>query len=134
MQTHAPTLTLGPRREDVVQPKTLVDFYLGGDFSKLYADLCARPDHYNDRQKLIIQSKYMKQPCHPEPTDEECNGLVMQLTRGTDTEKAHQKILDRLGQRQKAFDIADGAELLGADGKPESTFEDQTFGDIIKII
>ena len=126
-------MTLGPKLEDVVQPKTLVDFYLGGDFSKLYADLCARPDHYNDRQSAIIRAKYMKQPCHPEPTEAEVNGLVMQLTRTTDHEKQHQKILENLRNREEAFDIGDSAVLLGADGKPTSTFEDQTFEDLIKI-
>ena len=134
VQTHAPKITLGPRREEVSQPKTLVDFYLDGDFARLYADLCSRPDHYDERQAQIIRSKFMKQPCHPEPTDTEINSLVIQLTRSTDTEKKHQKILEQFGHKtQKAFDIGDEAVLLGADGQPEGSFEDQDFGDLIPL-
>lgn len=126
-------MKLGPVKEEVRQPQTLVDFYLDGNFTRLYADLSARPDHYDDRQKHIIRCKYMNQPCHPEPTAEEINGLVMQLVRATDVEMKHRKILEQLQNKTKPFDIGDTAELLGADGQPVPAFEEQGFEDLISI-
>lgn len=132
-QLHAPVMTLGPRREEVSQPKTLVDFYLGGDFARLYVDLCSRPDHYTERQATIIRAQYMKQPCFPEPEISEVNSLVFQLTRSTDMEAKHKKILEGLKQ-EKPFDIGDDAELLDGNNQTLSTFEDQDFDDLIPVL
>ena len=37
------------------KPKSLIEFYMGSDLRPLYDDTRARPDHYDDRQKQVIE-------------------------------------------------------------------------------
>jgi hypothetical protein len=114
---------LGPRPEEVRTPQTLVDMYLNGDFTKLFADTKDRPEHYTPRQREIVEARHLGRDLNPEPTTAEINDLVLELVRATDTAKKSRDII----QRVTTPDVADVAEF-------GDSFEDQDFGPLIEIM
>ena len=125
------------------KPKSLIDFYMGNDLRPLYDDTRARPDHYDDRQKQVIEHLMYNAALAEPVTDKERDDLFLQYVRNEQVAKATKdKIRDLTGARHKQ-EQAENDAIVMEDGRtfsdhlkaeePGGSFEKQDFGDKIII-
>lgn len=134
VQTHAPKLfALGPTPQELPKAQSLIDIYLGGDLRRLYQDALERPEHYTKEQRDWLEAKIMNRPLAQELDQEQQTDALFRFMEATDTAAARKKLIGQV--TAKAVDPADDPDTV-MEGEPmaEPTFENQDFGDLIKII
>jgi hypothetical protein len=101
------------------RPKTFIEFYLGGDIRSIYDDMRARPDHYDDRQKQVIEHLMNSAPVTEPVTDK-----VRELTSARHKQEQAEN---------DAIVMEDGRTLTDHLQTGGPSFEKQDFGDKIII-
>jgi len=125
------------------RPTSLMEFYMGNDLRTLYDDTRARPDHYDDRQKQVIEHLMYGATLAEPVTDKEKDDLFLQYVRNEQAAKSTKDtIRDLTGARHKQEQAENDAIVL-EDGRtfsdhlkteePGGSFEKQDFGDKIII-
>jgi hypothetical protein len=128
---------------------TLLEFYLGKDLRQIYDDMRARPDHYDERQKAIIEHLVNQVAVDMAVTDREKDDLLLHWMRPSEVASKSQDLVRRLSdaRHRKEQEDKENEEIIMEDGqslkdhlegKPpepgapgEPTFEKQDFGDKI---
>ena len=109
-------------------PASLLEFYLGSDVTRVFADMRDRPDHYSDRQKEIIEFLYTTLPTISTPvTEAEKDELILQFMRPTESAlKSRDLVRDITAARHKAKEDAENEEIVMEDG---TTLKDHLSGE-----
>jgi hypothetical protein len=124
-------------------PSTLLEFYLGNDLRQIYDDIRARPDHYDDRHKEIIEHLVHGAAIPGELTNRDRDDLFFRWMRPTEVEAKSKDLARKITDARHKED-AENAEIILEDGrslkdhlegedsrKAEPSFEKQDFGDKI---
>lgn len=129
-----PVFSLGPPVKPTGE-RDFVDFYLNGDVRQLVADIHARPAHYTQEQKELVEALAAKKPLPQGVGRRELNELVMRLLEATDRREKREKVIQ---QAQKALEPKSDdptVERLLEEHKNQEMFENQgTLPKAIKII
>lgn len=139
---------VAPPAPQIVRSSSLLEFYMGKDLRQLYDDMRARPDHYDDRQKELIEHLVNGVPLSPDPTDREKDDLLLRWVRSTEVESKSQQLVRQISdaRHRKEQEDRENEEIVMEDGQTlkdhlegkqqtpggeEPTFEKQDFGDKI---
>ena len=125
------------------KPKSLMEFYMGGDLRTLYDDTRARPDHYDDRQKQVIEHLMYGTALTEPVTDKEKDDLFLQYVRNEQVAKSTKDTIRELTGARHKQEQAENDAIVMEDGRtfsdhlkteePGGSFEKQDFGDKIII-
>lgn len=130
-------------------PRTLLEFYVGNDLRQIYDDMRARPSHYDDRQKALLEHLVGQTPSlEPAPTDREKDDLLIHWMRSTEVDARSRDLTREISaaRHRKEKEDAENEEIVmedgrtlkqhidGAEGQAEDpSFEKQDFGDKIIV-
>lgn len=91
-----PAFQLGPsmKRSD----PSLLDFYFNGNPREIHADSLARPDHYTQEQKALLEALVQKKPL-PVGGPQAINELVMRFTERNEQRKKREQILQKVHRK-----------------------------------
>ncbi len=123
------------------RPKTFIEFYLGGDIRSIYDDMRARPDHYDDRQKQVIEHLMNSAPVTEPVTDKERDDVFLQFMRNETAAKSSRDTVRELTSARHKQEQAENDAIVMEDGRTLTdhlqtggpSFEKQDFGDKIII-
>lgn len=126
------------------RPTNLLDLY-ATDIREIYLDVQRRPDHYDERQREIVEALMMN--LKKEITDQEKNDLLVTFMQRTVDKKERERKAQEEDRRRKKKEQEENDEIVLEDGRTlsesvaaekaqqqyEGIFEKQDFGDKIIV-
>lgn len=108
-------------------PPNLIAMYLGRDVRRLVQDVAIRPDHYEARQRRLIDHLHTGREVNPPPTHAELDALFLTFLRPTAVREATEQASRRIsGAREGAEGPGGGRaerEASVRDASPDSGYE-----------
>lgn len=126
--------------EPLPRPRTLLEFYLGNDLRQLLQDVRARPEHYSERQREIVEHLCGTGGAVEPPTDQEKDELLLHFTRSTEAEAKSRDLIREMTAARHRKEDKENEETIMEDGRSlkdhlesDPTYETQSFGDKIIV-
>lgn len=127
------------------RPANLLDLY-ATDIREIYLDTQRRPDHYDERQREIVESLMMSTPLK-NVTDQEKNDILVTFMQRTVGKEERERKAQEEDRRRKKREQEENDEIVLEDGRTlsesvaaekaqqqyEGIFERQDFGDKIIV-
>lgn len=98
------------------KPQSLLDFYFKDNLELFVQDMHARPDHYDDRQKEVIQH-LVGMGVGAAPTEAEKDELALQYVRDTGLARQSRDLVRKLTDARHEQEKRDGDATIMEDGR-----------------